>query len=481
MLSTSNRQQLTLLDELLKVDLIVRLGLPHSGNNLFHAFSYILYSTTKYHMKVRYLIEHQAKLKFQSMLSDYSIRFQSPDICSYLINPLLPGFESLNLELFSRLFGIKMKLYYLNEMSLCCDIFNIDGPRTVKLVKVHDFHYEPLLSMKELDTYSYIQNLVLNMIGEVLGGENNGFSNFYDGTLINFEMKSWSDQMRKSQYVTQSQVHTDYQTYKIGPFAFNDSNDGNGLQNVLSMFEEQYNNKKCVTLLDKSEGIWDNPSDCSNDDSYNNSIEQDFNHHPIENSYPYYDQNNHDKNSSFNMYNIYQQFTDPCNYDFNSHYLIDPYQLVFDQRALSDINDPYQVHHNFINERHALNNTSISKQPYNIDTANDAMKNHMSASQLYESIQNSSTISDKLSVEENKTYLGVLKFFDDKNNFGFLTLPDHPSVDVFVFGSEFQKSNISINMIKGSEYGAVVKFKFEIVFYWGRHGKSKKAVNISIT
>ena len=75
---------------------------------------------------------------------------------------------------------------------------------------------------------------------------------------------------------------------------------------------------------------------------------------------------------------------------------------------------------------------------------------------------------------------GYLKFFDEKNNFGFITLKSEPFGEVFIFGKEFVKANISDEMISIACNNPSILFRFRIMHYIGKHGESKKAVNIRL-
>ena len=78
-------------------------------------------------------------------------------------------------------------------------------------------------------------------------------------------------------------------------------------------------------------------------------------------------------------------------------------------------------------------------------------------------------------------YEGQLKFFDDKNNFGFITASiKNVWEDIFVYGSEFQKSKVDPTLLLASKYGAVLNFHFNVVYYTGKYQRSKKAINLEL-
>lgn len=78
-------------------------------------------------------------------------------------------------------------------------------------------------------------------------------------------------------------------------------------------------------------------------------------------------------------------------------------------------------------------------------------------------------------------YTGILKFFDEKNGFGFMTVrePDI-SYDVFVYRNEFKRAKIPIEVIRQIKSGAVLTFGFHIATYMGKSSECKKAVTLHL-
>lgn len=87
----------------------------------------------------------------------------------------------------------------------------------------------------------------------------------------------------------------------------------------------------------------------------------------------------------------------------------------------------------------------------------------------------------KLPHLDKKIRTGYVKFFDDRNNFGFMNLTTEPFGEVFVFGREFEKANICPKFVSIASNNTEIKFKFRVMYYKGKHGESKKAVNIRIS
>lgn len=78
-------------------------------------------------------------------------------------------------------------------------------------------------------------------------------------------------------------------------------------------------------------------------------------------------------------------------------------------------------------------------------------------------------------------YSGTLKFFDEKNGFGFVTVSDQGTTyDVFVYRNEFKRAKVSIDVIRQVKVGVVLTFRFQIATYMGKTNECKKAINIRL-
>lgn len=84
----------------------------------------------------------------------------------------------------------------------------------------------------------------------------------------------------------------------------------------------------------------------------------------------------------------------------------------------------------------------------------------------------------KLPLLDRKIKTGYIKFFDTSKNYGFMSFSSEPYDEVFVFGREFAKANISEELIKEVSGSAQHSFTFKVMYYKGRYGDSKKAVSI---
>ena len=84
-------------------------------------------------------------------------------------------------------------------------------------------------------------------------------------------------------------------------------------------------------------------------------------------------------------------------------------------------------------------------------------------------------------VIETEARIGVLKFFDEKNGYGFITVKgESDKFDVFVYRKDLLKAKIKMDTIRQVKKGAVLTFCFQVCHYVGRHNVSRKAKNIKL-
>jgi len=84
--------------------------------------------------------------------------------------------------------------------------------------------------------------------------------------------------------------------------------------------------------------------------------------------------------------------------------------------------------------------------------------------------------------QSSTIYTGILKFFDDKNGFGFVTSIDKfcDSFDVFIYQNEFKRAKIDMEIIRLAKKRAVITLKFQTATYKGKNSTSKKAINVQL-
>ena len=76
---------------------------------------------------------------------------------------------------------------------------------------------------------------------------------------------------------------------------------------------------------------------------------------------------------------------------------------------------------------------------------------------------------------------GVLKFFDWKNGFGFITLNDFkPAIDIFVYRKDLKKSKVDFDALRKAKDGLALIFRFQIAHYIAKGRENRKAVNLEL-
>lgn len=89
--------------------------------------------------------------------------------------------------------------------------------------------------------------------------------------------------------------------------------------------------------------------------------------------------------------------------------------------------------------------------------------------------------SNQREVVDPTVHRGVVKFFNDRNNFGFITTTiNGVSEDIFAYRSEFEDRVQTHPIFKCPRLGANLVFEFNICTYFGKYKKSKKAMNIRV-
>jgi cold shock CspA family protein len=98
---------------------------------------------------------------------------------------------------------------------------------------------------------------------------------------------------------------------------------------------------------------------------------------------------------------------------------------------------------------------------------------------------------NKVSEEQVKQYFsetiesvirhGMVKFFDDKNSYGFITFEGSSgSEEIFVHKREFQRAKICIKIVREIKMGAKLSITFQISKYFKKEKENRKAVNLAL-
>lgn len=84
-------------------------------------------------------------------------------------------------------------------------------------------------------------------------------------------------------------------------------------------------------------------------------------------------------------------------------------------------------------------------------------------------------------IVDSQLHTGILKFFDEKNGFGFFQiLKENEFGDVFVYKSEFDKADIKVEALKTMKNVYSRTFSFQIATYFVHNDRRKKAINIKL-
>ena len=68
-------------------------------------------------------------------------------------SPNLPKFIPLTLELISIIYKYKVKMYFVSGFNLCCNIYNHNYKKCIRLLRVVDYHFEAMFAMKLKSTF----------------------------------------------------------------------------------------------------------------------------------------------------------------------------------------------------------------------------------------------------------------------------------------------------------------------------------------
>ncbi len=81
--------------------------------------------------------------------------------------------------------------------------------------------------------------------------------------------------------------------------------------------------------------------------------------------------------------------------------------------------------------------------------------------------------------ESNQRFFGTLKFFDECKNFGFIIM-DISNSEIFFHYDDFNKKNISKELLLSYKSGNIIRVSFACLKYIGKYNVSMKAIEIEI-
>jgi cold shock CspA family protein len=74
---------------------------------------------------------------------------------------------------------------------------------------------------------------------------------------------------------------------------------------------------------------------------------------------------------------------------------------------------------------------------------------------------------------------GLLKFFNEHKNYGFM-VSDLDGSDIFFHFDDLAGTNLTREFLRDAKLTYVVRFAFSILAYYGKYNFSKKAVDIEL-
>ena len=72
---------------------------------------------------------------------------------------------------------------------------------------------------------------------------------------------------------------------------------------------------------------------------------------------------------------------------------------------------------------------------------------------------------------------GKLKFFNIFQKFGFF-VSDKDGIDVFFHIDDAMKNGINSEFLQMTQFNPNIRFSYQIMYYYGKHKLSRKAINI---
>lgn len=586
------------LKQLLKTN---QLWIKHSGegkNSLMRALSNAVYFTEVYHSIIQKIIQSFV-CQNMSLVAD-TLNLPHSYLQSFLDDPSLPEYESLNLEIAACIFDSRIKLYYTSEMSLCSDLFYRKTKSTIKILRIYDNHYAAVFPSKLREILPEAQNIVLSIVTSVLENGPLELTDFNEGKFINFEFQDW---LRNSSHQTHRNSGLK-DTFSIGGnsgsyykqsfHSFDSFNPRSAEESylgdeILSIFQ----NRKCTSknasikfletkyddlinsitkyheedrsiggVNDTPIGNWERKEACVINE-FVQEKEADLRHDTMfefeidlqEIKMPCLQQSK--------MLSIFDEcFYEPMpstslksrgpNEQANNpeklvngqenlpiHVRDEPSTLKIDLKSLG--NNLHQENDEFASCRRLKDQSdaktvlvedspnkkltlrermqkkiqqlsptqqSLAEQEYDYsDPASNlflqqmmfnwpgmpqdidpaffieqfAMYNEKTHNKARR-VNNQPIDSQNKGLISKELYEGKLKFFDEKNNFGFITADIKGTTeDIFIYGSEFEEAKINMDLVRSAKYGHIVMFKFNVAAYFGKYKRSKKAVNLQLS
>lgn len=175
------------LKSLLAAEGLWRRRSSEGANGLFRAASVCLYFTEQYHEVIRSLVQSFFQNQWRPQLDDSKAKAAE----RYLDNMLLPEFEALNLEIVGRLFEVCPVVLQPDQGRLQRHSHGNPSLPTILLLRFGEGNYSALFSQNQHESFVLSQNLVMNLVEDVLQGVPGPVRDLNRGVLLNFDFERW--------------------------------------------------------------------------------------------------------------------------------------------------------------------------------------------------------------------------------------------------------------------------------------------------
>lgn len=541
------------------------------ANSLMRAVSVCLYFTDRYKECIRKLVVSYFQQRYASCMTTEG---QKKAMERYYENNSLLEFESINLEIISRLFNVEVRVYFIEDGRLQWNNHSTEGVHQIKIIRMAEMNYAGLFTTNFKTNCIFAQNIALSLVDAVLSSNSYKYNEPNNGKLINFDYKKWLAQSNPVQTIFNSFHLIDYNLYLLnGPNNVSSSKNQHlrnedqfqksniGLE-IVSLFQKRKKSIQTLTVLPNCsqqnfiienfahQKIFLSTSHCSVSlrksmsvkkaklekstsanrinsllgDSFetdsnktnvqycgglvfvNTSKEKEIGEEQGESSTIRKSSNGDD----FSAFKIEKDFIE-LGHDKN----LQIFESKIVQEELTDsnsggLNRMHESKNTFKPSKESLKEKLMKKQNSNalkieltknfsfqemlvnpskhIQSAEKTTPFGSSAikidpsQKLISELKSGQSNKEKYSETiENRIYQGFLKFFDEKNGFGFFQIgKENEWEDVFVYKSEFDKANIKTDSLKNLKSAFSPTFSFQIAIYFVNNDRRKKAINIKL-
>ena len=495
------------------------------SNNLMRAISNCIYFTESQHQNLQkfagqYFNENQTN-NFKFLKKNA----QSGFLKRYYFNPDSPEFETISLELLSFALDCQFKIYFSVNDRFCCELYNKKKPKTYRLFRTNSntFHAIFKNSIQEISIMS--QNIILNLVDRLFNKSGKITKPINKGKFVNFDFetsKKKSENLQPKVNLIDSAInplrrllHTEIPYLSLSQITKKNEISSIG-DNLLEIFKKRKSKSVNKEQLDNinflenfiSPLIFLNPSENANN-SFAKSVD-------IESTIYQYEATFLTETALLNepvliedlSYLFKQEFRDLREdiQDFTKLgkiFLGQNKSVDHLHNAQNDSNyKTMRSEQNFYDTNNLTEQEPIKKK---LKTKLKVSKEFVPTlkSNMEKSNENKSL---KISISENKSeinsvsdhslsqtkeryletidpilYEGRLKFFDEKNGFGFMLLEENGLlVDLFVYKSEFKIARVPMDMLRQVKNGLILNFTFQIAKYTAKSQDSRKAINITL-